>query len=253
MPPTPEVVRAMLSELSDILVNAANSRTDAQLGQARRVIELLTGGRIELIQMGERKAQQGWLQGRFRVRLVSFLIERITGVRPLGRDEGIEVVIDYREPPEFIARSEKAKALYDTGMMNAQIAKELGCARNYVTKLLHYWFESRGLVMPDGRSRRSTLAQKHMEPPMYQQIAGEVMELYQQRKLLQDIADALKVDRNTITSVIRWWHEVRGLPVPDGRTRRKSLDKKTSPKSNGQGSSQPGSTPDGPTEGDVTS
>ena len=76
-----------------------------------------------------------------------------TGVRPLGRDDGIEVVIDYREPPEFIALSEKAKAMYDNGMMNARIAKELGCARNYVTKLLKYWFESRGLVMPDGRPR----------------------------------------------------------------------------------------------------
>ena len=47
----------MLSELGDIFTKAANSRTDAQLGQARRIIELLTGGRIELFQMGERKAR----------------------------------------------------------------------------------------------------------------------------------------------------------------------------------------------------
>ena len=32
----------MLSELGDIFTKAANSRTDAQLGQARRIIELLT-------------------------------------------------------------------------------------------------------------------------------------------------------------------------------------------------------------------
>ena len=149
--------------------------------------------------MGERKAQRGWLQGRFRVRLLSFLVERVTGVRPLGRDDGVEVTIDYREPPEIIALSEKAKALYDTGMMNAQIAKELGCARSRVTKLLKYWFESRGLVMPDGRGRRASLKQKHMEPPLYQQIADEVMVMYRQEKLLQDIADTLKVDRNTVT------------------------------------------------------
>lgn len=244
-PPTPEQVRAMLAELGSILAKAANSRTDAQLGQARRIIELLTGGRIELFQMGERKAQRGWLQGRFRVRLLSFLIERVTGVRPLGPDDGVEVTIDYREPPEFIALSEKAKVLYDMGMMNAQIAKELGVARNYVTKLLKYWFESRSLTMPDGRSRRASLKQKHMEPPLYQQIADEVMVLYHQGKLLQDIADKLGVDRNTVTSAVRWWHEVRGLPVPDGRTRRQELDVKTSPKSESQDSEHPNTPPEG--------
>ena len=250
-PPTAEQVRQMLTELHSVLLKAATSGTDAQLGQARRIIEILTGGRIELFQMGERKAQRGWLQGRFRIRLLSFLIERVTGVRPLGRDEGIEVVIDYREPPAFIAQSEKAKALYDTGMMNAKIAIELGCARNYVTKLLKYWFESRGLVMPDGRSRRGELQQKHLEPPLYQRIADEVMVLFQCEMLLQDIADTLAIDRNTVTSAIRWWHEVRGLPVPDGRTRRKGLDVKTSPKAKGQGPNQPGSPPEGPSDGDV--
>lgn len=249
-PPTAEQVRQMLTELHTVLLKAATSQTDAQLGPARRIIELLTGGRIELFQMGERKAQRGWLQGRFRVRLLSFLIERVTGVRPLGADDGIEVVIDYREPPALVAQSEKAKALYDTGMMNAMIAKELGCARNYVTKLLTYWFESRGLVMPDGRSRRADLRQKHLEPPLYQQIAKEVMELYRKGKLLQDIADTLHVDRNTVTSAIRWWHEVHGLPIPDGRERRKELDIKTTPKPDTPDSEQQDQPPEEQPEGD---
>ncbi len=247
-PPTAEQVRAMLTELHTVLLTAATSQTDAQLGPARRIVELLTGGRIELFQMGERKAQRGWLQGRFRVRLLSFLIERVTSVRPLGRDDGVEVTIDYREPPEFIALSEKAKALYDTGMMNAQIAKKLGKARNYITKLLHYWFESRGLVMRDGRSRRATLTQKHMEPPPYQRIADEVMALYRRGLLLQDIADAFKVDRNTITAVIRWWHESRRLPVPDGRARRKELDIKTTPKPGSSDSARKDEPPEGQPE-----
>lgn len=226
--PTAERVRQMLDELHSILLQAATSRDDAQLGKARRIIELLTSGRIELYQMGERLPRQGWLQGRFKIGLLSFLVERLTGVRPLGNDQGMEVTIDYREPPEFIALSEKAKALYDTEMMNALIAKELGVARNYVTKLLRYWFESRGLVMPDGRGRRASLKRKHIEPPLNQQIADDVMVLYRQDMLLQDIATRFKADRNTITAAIRWWHEIRGLPVPDGRTRRKALDMKTS-------------------------
>ena len=248
-PPTGEQVRQMLMDLQAVLIQAATSRTDAQLGQARRIIELLTGGRIELFQMGERKAGQGWLQGRIRVRLLAFLIERATGVRPLGGDEGIEVVIDYHEPPAFIAQSEKAKVLYDQGMMHAQIALELDCARSYVTKLLKYWFESRAMEMPDGRGRRASLQQKHIEAPLYHQIADQVMELYRQDKLLQDIAGTLKVDRNTITSAIRWWHEVRGLPIPDGRTRRKELEVKTSLRPENQASEQPNAAPEGHAEG----
>ena len=151
--------------------------------------------------MGERKAQRGWLQGRFRVRLLSFLIERVTGVRPLGRDDGIEVSHRLPRAAGSSSPSRKRRRPCTTqGMMNAQIARDLGCARSYVTKLLKYWFESRGLVMPDGRGRRASLQQKHIEPPLYQQIADQVMELYQQKMLLQDIADTLKVDRNTVTA-----------------------------------------------------
>jgi len=48
--------------------------------------------------------------------------------------------------------------------------------------------------------------------------------------LLGDIAKKIGCDHNTITAAVRWWHEQRGLPVPDGRTRRKELDVKSSPK-----------------------
>ena len=48
--------------------------------------------------------------------------------------------------------------------------------------------------------------------------------------VLGDIAEQLGCDRNTITSAIRWWHEDRVLPVSDGRTRRKELKVKSSPK-----------------------
>ena len=161
------------------------------------------------------------------MRLLSFLTERATGISPLSNDDGTEVAIDYREPPQFIALSEQAKAWYDTGIMNAQIARQLRRARSYVTKLLKYWFESRRLKMPDGRSRRASLQQKQMEPPHYQQIADKVMEFYQQDVLLQDIADRLQIDRNTVTAAVRYWHTTRGLPVPDGRAR-KDLDVKTS-------------------------
>jgi transposase len=229
-PPTPEKVLDMLADLEQILTSAASAETYEEMRIARRIIDALTGGRIDLFQMGERKAQRGWLQGRFEVRLLSVLVDRVTGAKSSHDDEGIDVVIDYREPSEIEVQSERAKELYDQGMMQAEIAKRFGCSRSRVTALLRYWFESRGLVMPDGRSRRASLKTKHLDPPLYQRIADEVMVLWRQKMLLQDIADRLQIDRNTVTSAVRWWHEVRGLPIPDGRTRRKELNRKTTPK-----------------------
>lgn len=54
------------------------------------------------------------------------------------------------------------------------------------------------------------------------------MELYNQGMLIGEIAERLDVHPATVTSSIKFWHESRGLPVPDGRTRRKSLKKKSS-------------------------
>ena len=80
--------------------------------------------------------------------------------------------------------------------------------------------------MPDGRSRRSTLKRKHSEPPLYQRISDQVKQLCDDGLLLGVIAKRLKCDRNTITKAITYWYESRELEAPDGRTRRKTLDRK---------------------------
>ena len=46
--------------------------------------------------------------------------------------------------------------------------------------------------------------------------------------LLQEIAKALGIDRNVVTWAKNHWYQFRGLTPPDGRTRRKSLDRKCS-------------------------
>lgn len=245
VPPTQQEALAMLADLERVLIEAAGAESDEKIRIARRIIDELTGGRIELFQMGQRKARRGWLQARFHVRLLSVLTERMTGVSSCQDDGGLDVVIDYREPPKIDVDSERAKELYDQGLMNAEIARRLGCSRSRVTALLKHWFKSNGLKMPDGRSRRASLKKKHVEPPLYQEIADDVMALWHQGVLLQDIADRLRVDRNTVTATVRWWHEDHDLPVPDGRTRRKGLDRKTSSKSGDSAATSP---PQPPTE-----
>jgi site-specific DNA recombinase len=218
-------LKALLEQLSALLVHAAESEDQQEQDEARHLIQLLTGGRIELFQMGERKAQQGWLQGRFRVRVLSVLVAQATGLQVVESAEGPEVVLDYREPTESEQWADKVKEFYDEGLLIKDIASRLGINRNLASLALACWFKQRGLEVPDGRSRRATLRQKHLQAPPY--IAEQVKELYDQGLLLQEIASRLQYDPNTITSAVAYWFGSRGLAVPDGRSRRKTLDKKT--------------------------
>ena len=127
-------VRALLDDLSRILEEAAADSGEGQ-GAAREVIELLTGGRIDLEQQGERKSHRGWLRGRFRVDLVHCLAAR-AGQKELEMGgKGVEVVIDYREPTETEALAEPAKALFDEGLLVKEIADRLGVCRASLPRL----------------------------------------------------------------------------------------------------------------------
>ncbi|NLS95139.1 MAG: recombinase family protein [Planctomycetaceae bacterium] len=227
--PTESWVSTQLAALGDVFTE----NTPA----AAHALRALVGGGITVTEIRRDGHQRHYLQGRFTITSTA-IVNKLAGVAgqqseqaPLASDAlAEEIVLDFREAPEIEALSEQAKKLYDDGHMCAEIAKLMGCGRSRVTAMLKYWFESRGMAMPDGRSRRSSLTKKHLIPPRYQEIADEVQKLSSEGLLLQAIANRLGVDRNMITAAIRWWHESQGLPVPDGRTRRKSLEYKGAPK-----------------------
>ena len=138
------------------------------------------------------------------------------------------ITIDFIPPDPRDAKSKEVKKLYDRGFINCEIAKELECSKAQVTQLLKYWHEVRNLEVPNNRKRRFQLDHESVRTPKYKQIADEVKRLYDEDMLLQEIAETLKVDVNTVTKALKYWHESRGLKVPDGRTRRKSLKRKVS-------------------------
>jgi nucleotide-binding universal stress UspA family protein len=179
--PNVEEVRVCIYNLDKILGAAAVVENHDETLMAREVIKMLTEGRIEVVQQGERQRRQGWLQGRFKVSLVSCLVNRLTeaGCRHDGAG-GIDVGVDFRGLKSLDIEATRAKEMYDRGQMNCQIANELGCGRNWVTKLIEHWFMSRRLPVPDGRSRRSTLPKKQSNPVLYEQLAEEVTVLWDQ-------------------------------------------------------------------------
>lgn len=187
---------------------------------------------VELIRLPGRKRK--FYRGRFKLKCRQLLED--TTVENSASDsvhanevalKAKEVVVDFVEQDPADDEADRAKELYDQGLMCLEIGRQLGWAKSKVTKRIRHWFESRGIPMPDGRSRRSQLKRKHLEPPLYVQLSDPAKSLYDDGLLLGEIADQLGCDRNTITHAIAHWFKSCGLPVPDGRTRRKQLGEKS--------------------------
>jgi hypothetical protein len=234
--PTIAEARALLDRLADILGAAAASTEEREVAAARRIVESLTGGRIVISQQGEAKAKRGWLRATFRAHLLGPALDEL-GVPAGGDDddddEGAEYHVDIRKQTPAESLADDAKALWDQDLLVKQIAEKLTESRGapigraMVNKALRHWFESRGLPLQDGRSRRKMLATKSIDPNLPAQIADEVMSLSDHSLLYAEIAERLGVHIATVTAAVRHWHKVRGLPVPDGRSRRKDLTRKS--------------------------
>jgi DNA invertase Pin-like site-specific DNA recombinase len=220
--PNKDEVGRLLVEMADIL--AAAAQAEGAAGPAREIVEMLTGGRIELEQQGLRRAHRGWLRGRFQVRLLTCLHARATRRAGAGRDEpDVEVTIDYRAPSSLADEADRAKLWYDEGLLNKQIAQRMGCARNWITKILRYWFESRGLTMPDGRARRSTLVQKQMGPVLYRKLSGPAKALWDEGLADVQIAAQLGCSPPTAAAAVAFWHTSRGLEAPSHEDRQAAV------------------------------
>lgn len=229
--PTAAETRALIDGMATILQRAAESEDEADVARARKIIKLVTGGRIELEQMGERRAQRGWLCGRFRMALLSVLVEQLSGVPATETDEGLEVTIEFQRPSPLDAKAEQAwqwkQEARQKGeeLPNTEIAKRLGCGRSMVTKLLKHAAALYGVPYADGRSCRP----KHRTPWKHLDKVTEVGRMVEQGMLLTEIAERLGLNRDDVTRAHNLYREQQGLPPLDGRARRKLLQRKNRP------------------------
>jgi site-specific DNA recombinase len=201
-------VQSLIEDLARILEEAASSGSED--GAARELIELLTGGRIDLEQRGERSAQRGWLRGRFRCDLVGRLASRACGTQAGPGGEGVDVVVDYRDSPLDEGLGERAKALFDEGLLIKEIAARLGASRPQVAKALARWHRSRGLAVPDGRVRLNSLERKRVDRPLFERLAESAQGLRDEGLGVGEIAARLDCDRNTVAKSLAFWDDSRG-------------------------------------------
>lgn len=220
-PPTISEVQLLVEDLEKTLLEAADSDDPAELAALHDIIVEITGGRIVVSQQGERKPQRGWLRASFRARLVQTLAQR-TGFTDLD-EKGIEVHIDIKRSSRMDEQAEQAKRLYDDGLMHKEIARQLGCNRNRVTQVLKHWCQKHEQELPDGRTRRSTLQQKQSNVPIYQAIADQVKQMWDEDQAVVEISRKLQCSDTTAWKALAHWHCVRGLSAPTAKDRRKRL------------------------------
>jgi DNA-binding transcriptional MerR regulator len=221
-PPTGAWVEEQFQHLHTLLLGGGPA--------AALALRELVGGRIVVEEVQQPGRQRCFLRGSFTIRTAALAAslrgQGAGGGAPAGTEAGEEVVLDFREPRSFEGIADRVKALFDQGVSYDDIAAELGCQRNVVTKALRHWHAQRGLPPPDGRSLRKRLAR----PSLVRGLADKAKQLWDQNLLLQEIADQLQCCQQTATQAIAHWFRSRGLEVPDGRTRRKQLPGRSSPK-----------------------
>lgn len=136
-----------------------------------------------------------------------------------GPSEPAAIAIDFRDEPPWAAVADRVKELIDSGILYAGVAARLGCPESWPAKALAYWHERRGLPAPDGRAGRDRLPSS----PEALQLRERAKAMWDEGLLMREIAAAMGCCKDTVTALIRGWHEDRGLTVPDGRGRRKTL------------------------------
>jgi DNA invertase Pin-like site-specific DNA recombinase len=212
-PPTREWVTEQLQSLHKVLTGGGPAAADA----LRNLI-----GSVVVTEMQQPNRRRKHFRGVFRIAVASVLGGRKAAQADDATGEGTasEIAVDFSEPPPWAALADEVKTLFDAAVTFEEIANRLGCRKSWPKKALAWWHQQHGLQCPDGRK---VVARLNI-PTQAEAGAEQVMALYREGLPMQEIAHRLGWNKDTVTSAVRHWHELRGLPVPDGRNRRKQLN-----------------------------
>ena len=222
VPPSKEELAAEFQKLESLLEEKCHSSDPVDQARLRSIFESLIAGRINLVQKGLQKAKEGYLEGNFQL--------SISGLIADGKAlESFEerVTVSFHEKPEHEIKSEnemlKVKELHEKGLMNSQIAANLGFCRGKVTQLLQKWHEKTGIPHQDGRSRRALLSKKVHKESMHITFAEQAKTLWDENLSVLQIASKLGCSTPTVEKALNYWHDSRGMKRPTNEERRQEL------------------------------
>jgi len=200
-PPDEALIRSQLSNLKVLLhgeIPAANAA----------LLELLD--RIVLHEVPVTGKVRRYFRGKIRLfdsSVAAFCIDRPWSGEPVATQDGdqlSEVEMDFRLPPrEPNPLIDQARAMYDSGMLEVEIANAIGVTKSAIWKWLKQSFAEDGLTKPNGKKRRAVL-RIEQEQHLFQQRSGEVLALYRQGNTLVSISNLLKMDRNTVSNALKF-------------------------------------------------
>ena len=209
-PPTAEWVAEQLQQLHTILHSA-----EPAAGVALR--ELIGG--ITVTEVTPEQRKQKFLRGEFAINRRSLIQHvKFADSEPLI-SESDRIIINFCDAPPWSDYTERVKELYDAGLRFRDIARTLGCHRTWAQKAFAEWHRLRGEPVPDGRTAKARLQPSSQS----EALTERAKQLWDEGRPMQEIAVEMGCCRDTVTAMIRTWYSSRGMRVPDGRTRRKSL------------------------------
>jgi len=147
------------------------------------------------------------------------------GSAALGRkvsasDAVEEVSLCFGPLPIWAERADEVKALYDQNFSAITIAQKLGFKFGAIAKALEWWFVQHGLSVPTGAEKRARIIRP---TPVQDAVLDKVMQLWKDGWRLYDIAKETGCSRNSVTAMIKKWHEQEGRPWLNGQARRKQI------------------------------
>ena len=189
-------------------------------------LRALVGGEIRITEIRQTETR-GYLRATFTLRsrnVATALCPAVfstdsTTESAASVEEVISIDIRERETADSIA--DDVMRLFNQGIKFREIAKVLGCGRSLVHKAFKRWHQAHNLPVPDGRTCRKRLP-SHRKA---EQLVEQVMQHWHQDLSYGEIATLMQCDRNVITECVRIYFTRQGLPLPDGRMRRKLLRK----------------------------
>lgn len=171
------------------------------------------------------------LVGKFRLS-PSQVLASISGLADAGvASEEEEITICFAELPAWAQRADEVKELYDANRSAVTIAAQLGLKFGAIAKALNWWYTQRGLPVPSGNEKRARI----IYAPKRDLILADVMKCYHEGWPIERIASEFSCSTNTITAMVKKWHEDQGLPWVHGKIRQRQLRlKRESDKKNNQ-------------------
>lgn len=227
----PGFVRQQLVDFAQLMEDAgAGVLSEAAVHKAVRVFELLTGGRIVVEAVARPGRQRQALRAHFTMQIAGAVMS--AAGCPAAPTAGVPVTVWIRPLPQFERLADEVHQLVDGEDLSFSAAADKLRERNEdidqygVERCYRRYYTLRGQRPPKRaynnghrrRSRNGTIAER---------FADEVKLLMDRHLPMREIAEKLNIRVDDVTAAKRHWYKSRGLPVPDGRVRRKSLTAKT--------------------------